>query len=109
MLMWSCSSRGMSLSKSAGKNSASPSASTITPNVFPFRLANLHHLDDPADDLLNLHDRARTVFARLGIDVVFDVGVAAVNVFDADHEARLAGDRRAVGEPAGLRPIVSVR
>ena len=35
--------------------------------------------------------------------------ILAGDVFDADHQARLAGDRCAVGQPTGIAPIVSAR
>ena len=50
---------------------------------------------------VEVHDAADFLAAGLGIDRLFAGFVLAGDVLDADHQAGLAGDGHAVGQPAG--------
>ena len=69
--------------------------------LLAFLFTGQHGLHDPRDNLLNVHCPAGCLLARLGIDERLADFVLAGDVLDANHEAGLAGDGRAVGEPAG--------
>lgn len=70
--------------------------------LFLFRLASDHRGDDAVDEGVEVHEFALDGFTVL-LDL-FDIGVLADDVFDADDEARSAGDGGTVGEPAGAAP-----
>ena len=61
-------------------------------------LAGDHRRHDAVDDRVQVHQLALDGLAVL-FDL-FDGRVPADDVLDADHEARAAGDRRAVGQPS---------
>ena len=50
---------------------------------------------------IEIHGAAFALFTRRGVGRGFDLLVLAGDVFDADHQAGLAGDGRPIGQPAG--------
>ena len=64
-------------------------------------LADAHRGDDPLDHLVEVHDAADFLAPGLGVDGLLAGLVLAGDVLDADHQAGLAGDGHAVGQPAG--------
>ena len=64
-------------------------------------LAGTHDPDDVPDDLVQVHGASRARLARRRVGHLLVLAEVALDVLDADHEAGLARDGGAVGEPAG--------
>ena len=84
----------------AGMNWARPSASTITPNSLPSFSRAIITSTIMSTIAIEVHDPPRA--GRLGLGVGDGFGGLEITdqVFDAEDQARLAGDGRAIGQPA---------
>ena len=71
--------------------------------------ADPHRGHDPLDHFVDVHHAADFLAPVLGLTDLLAGLVLAGDVLDADHQAGLAGDGRAVGQPAGAAAHVSAR